>query len=398
LRRWLIIAIPFAAGLAVLAWKVLRPPVVLVAPVTFGTAIDAVYASGTVEAVDRVDVKARVAGPVSILDVREGDIVQKLQLIARIDVPALGYDVSRGKVDLAAAKQRASVAPQLAALQAELQALEAKRRLANDDRTRAEALASSGAGTQQALDAARAQVDALEAQIAANRAQQNDVQIGLRSDAARQRAIVASLEARASDADVYSPMDGVVLDRLVEHGEVVAVNQTMVRVGDVRRLQLESHVDEADIGKIRVGMPAAIRLYAFEGRMVRGHVVRISPDADRTQKSFQVDLELDEVVDGLRPGMSAEINVIADQRDGVLVTSSEAVHNGGSVYVVNDEAKVSVRHPTFGIRDLATIEIRDGLREGEQVIVSDVSKLEDGQKVRFEAAPQHGNGRMAKAP
>lgn len=369
----------------------MRPTAVSTVRVVRGRALDAVYASGTVECVDRVEVKSRVAGPIAGLTVREGDAVTAGQLLARIDAPTLTFDVQRGQVDLEAARERASAAPQIAALEAQAAALDAQLSQARADLTRTSSLAGTGSASPQELERARTQVAQLAAQLAANRAQQRDLRITLRADSERQRAALGSLRTRAGDAEVRAPLTGVVLARHVEEGEMVGVNQNLLRVGDVGRLQVEARVDETDIGRVREGSPAVLRFQAWEGRVFDGHVTRILPDADRTSRSFEVRLALDEVPAGLRPGMTAEVNIVIARHDAVLLAPADGVTDGHA-WTVGPDGRAHRRAVQTDLRDLARIEVRAGLREGEAVIVGDTAALREGARVRATEAPMPGAG------
>ncbi|MBS2023452.1 MAG: efflux RND transporter periplasmic adaptor subunit, partial [Deltaproteobacteria bacterium] len=316
-----------AGGLVLLAALValLKPTRVPAAPLVRGTAVEAVYASGTVETIDRAEVRARTTGPLLELLVREGDAVHRGQLLARIDVPALRFDVVRGRADRDAARIRQEAAPQLKALQAQERGLLAQLAQARADLTRTEALVKKGVQPPQEEERARTGLDSAQAQLESNRAQQRDVRILLQADADRSEAGAASLMAKAADAEIRAPLDGVVLVRRVERGETVLSGQSLLRIGDLSRLHLEAQVDEADVGRLSVGVAAAVRLLAFDDRVVPGRVVRIAPEADRERKSFQVDIELSEAVEGLRPGMTAEINLLARRRDHVLLAPASAL-------------------------------------------------------------------------
>ena len=135
----------------------LKPVPVVAMPVVRGTAIDAVYATGTVEAEDRVQVKAKTSGSLAEVLVKEGDRVKKGDLVARIDNPQLTFELKRGKVDLSAASaQGGTVAPQLEALKAQAQAISADLALARQDAARLEKLGASGAVAAADTDRAKA--------------------------------------------------------------------------------------------------------------------------------------------------------------------------------------------------------------------------------------------------
>ena len=380
-RQRLLVAVAAAAAIGACAYFALRPQRVAVLEVTRGVAIEAVYASGSIEAKNRVDVRARVAGPLKSLLVREGDAVQKDQLIANIDAPSLGYDVQRGQADLGSAFDRANRAPLLQALEAQRRGLQAQLVEAQDEVRRQEQLSLSGAITPQQLQRAQTAARSIEAEIAANRAQEADAKIGLHGDAERQRAILASLQDRAKDTEVHSPMSGTVLVRRAEEGEIVAVNQTLLRVGDLRHLWLESRVDEADVGRLRIGMPASIELYAFSNRPIVGRVANILPDGDRDRKSFEVDIDFDEPIEGLRCGMSAEINIIVQKHDRSLLIPSDSVRKN-IVWVLDKNNRAERRDVKLGIRDLVNVEVTDGIAEGERVVLNgDALALKPGRRL-----------------
>jgi HlyD family secretion protein len=364
----------------------LRPVAVTTTPVVRGTAIEAVYATGTVEPFDRVIVKAKAAGAID-LKVREGAKVRKGDLIATIDSPALRHDLARGKADLWAASQQGAVdSPQLAALEAQARAIEADLNTAKNDRARTERLVASGSVAQAQLDGLVDRAAALEAQLQANVAQRRSLRIDLTARATGSNAAVESLAARAADADVRAPIDGVVLDRFVEPGEVAMINSPLVKIGTADSLILECAIDEADIGKVTIGKRVAISLYAFPQAIAKGEIFEILPDADRSKKAFLTKVRFLDPPAGLRSGMTAEANVVIDERPGALLVPAEAIDSNGVVLVV-ERGRVHRRSPMLGVRDMVRVEVIEGIAEGEQVVVSGARALDEGTRVKTTIAP-----------
>jgi HlyD family secretion protein len=387
-RLRLLIALGALGALgAFFVWKRLQPLPVTVMPIVRGKAVDAVYATGTVEADDRVNVKAKTNGSIADLLVKEGAKVKKGDLLARIDNPVVTFDLKRGQADLSAATAQAGRnAPQIAALRGQWRSVSAELDMARKEVARVEKLVQSGALPTAQLDAAKAKVAQLEGALAANEAQQRAMAIDLNANAARQAAQVDSLASRVSDTEVRSPIDGVVLAKVVEPGEVVAVNQTLFKIGDVSNLVLEVSVDEADIGRVhdgregKEGSKAAVSLYAFPNQVLRGRVFEILPDANRERKSFIAKVRLEKTPIGLRSGMSAEVNIIAFERDGSLLAPSEA-EASGALWIVR--GGVAKRVPvTFGIRDLLRVEVTSGVSEGDLVAIDAIDKLEENKRVK----------------
>ncbi len=362
-------------------WSQLRPRPVVVTPVVRGTAIDAVYATATVEAFDRVTVKAKLAGAIRALEVREGSTVRKGDLLAVIDSPALRHQLEKGKVDRWAAElQAAPASPQLAMIEAQVRMTEASLKNAREERDRLRKLAASGAATRADLDRAENNHAVLEAQLDSQRAQARSLRIELTARSSGSKAAVSELAARLADAEVRAPIGGVVLVRLVEPGEVVPQNGPLFRIGDVSKLVLECAVDEADIGRLTVGKRAAVSLYAFPRQVFRGEVFEILPDADRAKKSFLVKVRLLDAPAGLRSGMSGEVNLLVDEHGGALLAPAEAFDGANAVWVVRS-GRVERRTPEIGVRDMLRVEVRSGLEEGDPVVVSGMEGLQAGARV-----------------
>jgi multidrug efflux pump subunit AcrA (membrane-fusion protein) len=374
-----------AVAVAVAAGK-LRPVAVTTTPIVRGTAIEAVYATGTVEPFDRVVVKAKAAGSID-LKVREGAIVKRGDLIATIDSATLRHDLERGRADLWAASQQAtSDGPQLAALEAQARSMRAEMNTIQSDRARTARLVSTGAVPQAELDRIVDRAASLQAQLEANAAQQKSMRIDLTARATGSSAAVDSLAARLADAEVRAPIDGVVLARFVEPGEVAMVNSPLVKIGTADNLILECAIDEADIGKVMLGKRVAISLYAFPQTIAKGEVFEILPDADRVKKSFLAKVRFVDPPMGLRSGMTAEANVVIDEHPGALLAPGEAVDSAGAVFLVSD-GRVHRLTPRLGVRDMLRVEVLDGLREGDPVVVSGAAALQEGKRVHATTKP-----------
>jgi RND family efflux transporter MFP subunit len=344
-----------------------------------GRAVDAIYATGTVEAEHRVTVKAKIAGPVSELRAHEGETVKAGDLLAHVDNPAASYDLDRGRVEAASAS--AQTAPRVSSARARVETLDVQIAAAKRELGRVHALVATNALASTEEDRARDHVTELESQRAAAQADLDAARIELASNASRARAIVGGLETRVSDADVRAPQEGVVLARYVEPGEVVAVNQSLFKIGDVRSLLLEVRIDEADVARVREGSKVVASLHAFPDQTFGGSVFVVMPDADRDTKSYLAKVRLDTPPAGLRSGMTAEVNIVVTERDGVLLAPADAIKDG-QVWRVKD-GRASKARVKVGIHDLLHSEIQSGLDEGDLVAVTGVDLLKgDGARVK----------------
>jgi len=381
-RRWLrwgagVFAIVIVAGAA--AARSTRAVDVTAVKIVRGRAVDAIYATGTVEAERRVTVKAKIAGPVSALHAHEGDTVKASDLLARVDNPAASYDLERGRVEAASAS--AQTTPRVSSARARVETLDVQIGAAKRELGRVQALVATKALASTEEDRARDRVTELESQKDAAKADLDAARIELASNASRARAIVGGLETRVSDADIRAPQEGVVLARYIEPGEVVAVNQSLFKVGDVRSLVLEVRIDEADVARVHEGSHVVASLHAFPDQTFGGSVFIVMPDADRDTKSYLAKVRLDSPPAGLRSGMTAEVNIVVTEHDGVLLAPADAVKDG-QVWRVRD-GRASRTKVKIGIHDLLRSEVQSGLDEGDVVAVTGVDQLKsDGARVK----------------
>ena len=375
-----------AGGVAALA---LRPPVVMTTRAVRGTAIDAIYASGTVETVDRVTVKARVAGALH-LRVREGDLVRSGQVVGTIQSSALTFELQRVRAEQWAASQLASASsPQFESLEAQAGVTSSELKTARDDAQRLKDLVTSNSAPQADLDRAGDRVVALESRLTANQAQVRAMRIDLAARAAGASAAASSASARLEETEVRAPISGTVLGKFVEEGEVVGGHQPLIRIGDTSNFVLECGVDEADVARVSLGSETRVSMQAFPQRVLEGSVIEILPDADRVKKTFLVKVKLSDPPSGLRSGMTAEVNIIASKHTDALIAPGEAISSDGTAWVVRN-GRVQRQAVKVGLRDLGSAEILSGLAEGDELLVSglDRDELQEGRRVKTRLVPR----------
>lgn len=378
--------VPVGLLVAVIAYVTARPARVSVSPATRGTAIEAVYATGTVEADPRVVVKAKVAGTISQLLVKEGDRVKAGQLLARIDNKTLAFDLQRTRADVRASTLRTSVSsPQVGALKAQRESISADVKLAEAELGRAESLVKKGAMAQDELDRRRERLNKLKADWSAADARVASTEIDLRAERERLGAMEGAIASQNADADVRAPQDGTVIRRRVELGEAVTQNAPLFTVGNTDHLLLEVKIDEGDVGRVRVGQEVLVDLYAFADRKVTGKVVDLLPDADRDTKTFLGKVELVTPPAGMRSGMSAEVNIVTDKHDNAVLVPAGAVASG-KAFVVAD-GRVHERQVRTGLKDTRSVEVLSGVQPSEKVVLVGPKTLKDGDRITEVEAP-----------
>ena len=132
-----------------------------------------------------------------------------------------------------------------------------------------------------------------------------------------------------------------------------------------------------------------IRHYAFEGLTLDGTILRLSPSMDPQTHTFRAEVEIDNSMGLLRPGMFIEASIIAEQRSDVAVVPREAVadRGGRSVVFVLDGQRAVMRQVSLGLGDDDQVEVREGVEPGERIVVRGLETLTDGTRVRVVSAP-----------
>lgn len=277
------------------------------APAERGTLRVEVSATGTVEPRNVVQVGAEINGRVESVAADFNDRVRRGQVLARLDTDQLAARLSQARAHLAAA--RAAVA--------QARATEAEATLA---RNRARDLLRDGSASRQQLDTATAA--ATRAAAAVRTANANVVVARAEVDAAGES---------LSKATIRSPIDGVVLSRQVEPGQTVIAALTapvlFVLAEDLTSMELDVQVDEADVGKVRVGQKATFTVDAWPGRRFDAEVtdVHYAPTTVQGVVTYRTVLSVENPERLLRPGMTATTIIVTETRSNVLLVPSAAL-------------------------------------------------------------------------
>jgi RND family efflux transporter MFP subunit len=197
------------------------------------------------------------------------------------------------------------------------------------------------------------------------------------------QALIAVQTEKIADYTIVAPMDGVVLRRDGEIGEIAEAGQILFRVGVPKPLQVVAEVNEEDIPRVVVGQTALFRTDAFPDGRLEGKVSEITPMGDVAAKTFRVKMALPDDTP-LKPGMSVEANIVTREKPNALLIPADALQ-GNAVFVV-DGTRVRKRDVKVGIRGTRTVEVLSDLADGERVASPAATELKDGSRVRIIAA------------
>lgn len=199
----------------------------------------------------------------------------------------------------------------------------------------------------------------------------------------RARAEVEVLETQLANMTVRAPFSGLVSKVAVNPGEVVSPSSQCVELVDVSQVKVAVSVGEDEVNKLKMGQECRVVVAAARAEPFTGRITAISPAADEKSKTFSVEVTLENPQGELKPGMYAEVHLVVGRAENALAVPVNAVQTRGEKQVVfvveGDTAKE--RAVVTGISDGKLVEIKEGLAEGDQVVVMGQQGLTNGAKV-----------------
>lgn len=386
LVRWLVLFTVIAAlsaGAYLLIARWVRPQV-SVTRVIEGPVVQAFYATGTLQPHREYPIKANAPGILTQVLVDKGDVVRKDQPLAIVYEDGVQYrfEQARADRDLKARLADEKLSPLLKEFDQRLAGAEQLLQIALRERDRITAALSGGAASPSDQDRALDRVRALQTEIEGLRAQRAAKKLELDKDLEVAEAALNIARWNLDRQTLRCPIEqGSVLDRPLPVGTRVAVNDHVMQIADVRpeKLVMRSSVDEEDKTHVRMGQVVHMALYAFPGRTFEGRVIRIYDKADPDRRTFEVDVEPVEKQAAFAAGMTGELAFVIEQKPSASLIPSQAVQNG-RVWVVRD-GRLAALDVRLGLRSVERTEVIAGLDPRDQVVISPVGAMTEGQRV-----------------
>ena len=297
MRTSMLAAVAVTAATVLAGCEKEEAPVVYQAiPVEARDIVVSAQASGAIQPDTTVEVKSKASGEVTQILAETGQQVERGDLLVKIDPRIPRNALAQARADLMVARARL--------------------KNAQSQKQRADELFKSQSITQQEheqalLDFANANAEVTRASVAVENAQ-----------------------IQAADADVRAPISGMIIEKGVERGTIIASatgnvsgGTVLLKMADLNLVQVQAKVDETDIGKIRPGMQATVTVDAYPNRPFEGEVLKVEPQAvvEQNVTMFPVRIRIDNREGLLRPGMNTEVEIHIGRREGVLAVPNAAL-------------------------------------------------------------------------
>ncbi len=389
---------------------------------------------GTTQPVQEVVIRAQAEGQLQALNVDVGDPVEQGQTLAQIDDFLLSAAALEAEAELASRRTEISQL-QTQVNDAEIQVEQARLQLqqAEADAARYSKLAKEGAVSQQQAEQSRTQAKTSTQILLSSKEKVRNQEQGIAAASDRinaQKAVIAQRQERQSYTVLTAPIDGVVLTRSTEQGNLVQVGNELLRLGDFSQAKVTVQVSELDLARIRLGGAANVKLDAFPKQQSVGRVTRISPAANPTSRLVPVEVTIPNPTGKVGSGLLARVTFKQANPDRIVVplsalagdrakaqpssqnsskssgetakssnqlSNNRTPHNQtrdnakpkntrGTLFVVTgkDEGfKVTARSVVLGDQIDGAVQILSGLNPGDRFVSRSSRPLKDGDSVRL---------------
>jgi len=328
-----LVAVPGCSGGGAPGGGFSMPPMPAeVAAVSVNTVEENFQAVGTIEADEAATVVSEIDGTVTQVPYAEGSLLEKGDLIARLDDTQLAAEVSRTEALLVQST-------------------------ATYDRVKE--IVAQDAGSPQDLDDASAAMKVAEANL-------------------------ALAKARYAKTRITAPFRGIVGSRRVSVGTFVRPGQAVTDIANIEKMRVIFSAPERMISQIKKGSPVTVSTTAYPGYTITGKIIVIEPVIDPVTRSARIVAEVPNKEMKFRSGMSADVTATISSRPGALTIPNESVFATGNqsfVYVVGEDSTVARTAVGLGTRTAEAVEVLDGLKAGMKVVTAGHQKLFPGAKI-----------------
>lgn len=350
------------------------------------------------------NVTAKLAGQVSAVHADVGEEVKAGQLLVELDLKELKAQLKQAEAGVEQVKEQAEQAKisietaKLSREVARLNAETAKADLDNVEKSysRVKALVEAGAAPQSQLDEletklfqARKRYEVAQKQydlaVKQQEAAEKQYAIATGPGLAQAEAAKNVLEAQLTNAQIFSPLSGIVTNRYINPGEIAAPGVPLLSIAETSSLKLFATVPQERVSYLALGQKVSVLVDAFPGKEFKGEIDRIGPLSVSYGQRFPVEIKVANPGE-LKPGMTAKALFHLKGEEGLIVPASALQREAGEifVFVIDPQGVARRRAVTLGLGNEEKVTVLKGLSEGEQVAITNVTALQDGMIVKID--------------
>lgn len=343
-------------------------------PVKVGAIAAEVMGTGTFETHFRATISPKITGLISQIFVDQDDKVVKGQKLVTLDDSDLRQQVDMAKAELSVAKAGVEM------VASQIKSAEAIEKQTKSTFNRMSPLLPSGAVSVDAYEKAQQQLEVAEAGLS----QAQTAKIEAEKLVAKDEASLRFAEAQLAYTVITSPFDGLITKRYRDPGDVVVPGSMILDMVSLDQLWVSAWVDETALDKLKVGQISKIVFRSDPKAELPGKVARISPQVDTETREVLVDVAIDKLPETWAIGQRAEVYIETASKENAMIIPQQVVvwrQEQPGVYVI-ENGKAYWRKITLGIEGKNKVEVTEGLKPGQLVIVPGSKLPQDGRAVK----------------
>lgn len=355
--------------------------------------------TGTIKSDNEAKITAQRIGRITRLMFEEGDIIKEGQVIAELEAEEAFYNMKLSEATLNKTRfvleqMKAAYESLRVSVEKDIEKARAILTEVDSRRKRLLELKEMGYVTDMDIDAIQKEYEVAKANLESTIASRETLKAKLSEIKAQEEAVREALNSfniaklNYDYSFIRSPISGVITSRPVKIGEGVNKGSHIATVVSTGSMYIEAFIDEADVAKVRIGQEVNITMDSYPGKVFKGEVYRISPvvlGGKQETRTFEVRVRLKDKDILIKPGMSADIEIIVESIPNVLALPSQAVvekEGKRYVYIIRD-SRARLTPVDLGRFNWTFYEVLSGIKEGDKVIINtDVEGLKDGVRVK----------------
>lgn len=371
------------------------PPLVVVQKVKHGFVEVGIEATGTIKGKGELELAASVPGRVVAFPVKEGAKLGRGQVVARLDCGMQKKRLSEAKAALSLARatlekvEKGARSEQIEQQRQRIRQVKARLDQAQKLLAQKEALYQEDLASELEYLEAKTQVEALQGQMEEMDAMLTELTRGASPEEIKiQKAQVKQAEAgvalarqEVENCAVRAPQPLRLLSQLVEVGTYVQPGQPLALMADTDHLVVELALPQDHLGDVEVGMPALVSVGGVKSK-IKGEVAKVDGFVKKQTRTFGVEIGLKERPAGLKPGLFATALLVQRRLEGIVVPKQALLPSKPVFFVVRDGRAVEARAKPAGETETELV-LREGVEEGEAVVVQGQIGLRSGDKVHI---------------
>jgi RND family efflux transporter MFP subunit len=357
-KLYLIIGIPIIAALI---WWIIKPSAEAeVGRVIRGDAVSAVYGTIHVEPVRQNIIRSQLDGSIKQVSVIPGQMVKQGEVLAEVRDDKLDHELKKAQAEYDVAFQQSTIgSTSQYDLKSQRNEVEQLKRLYDEG------------------NISKMEYDRAQNKLAELDKKMKQEQLSIDQQLTMQKQNLDRVQTQMKQGMIVAPIDGVILEVYAQVGESVQAQAQLFKIGS-KECQLRADINEEDVGSLKKGMKAMVKLYSFQDQDFSAKVTEILPQGDN--QTYNVLLDIENKPENLMPGMTGELNIITGHRDNALIVPTRAIR-GGTVLVVSPYGIVSERRIKTGFRSIERTEVIEGLEENELVVLSEQDRFLPNQRI-----------------